>query len=96
VWGAFIRSGVVCAAAVYSWMRPPSRSCLRIAMGCGVAAVWRRVASFGRDEFERSVRVGCLYSIGGAGGGCPSREKPLETDACGQSTGPQQSRQRSA
>jgi hypothetical protein len=39
--------------------------------------------------------VGCLYSIGGAGGECPSREKPLETDACVQSTGPQQSRQRS-
>jgi hypothetical protein len=38
--------------------------------------------------------VGCLYSIGGAGGECPSREKPLETDACVQSTGPQQSRQR--
>jgi hypothetical protein len=39
--------------------------------------------------------VGCLYSIGGAGGECPSREKPLEADACVQSTGPQQSRQRS-
>ena len=39
--------------------------------------------------------VGCLYSIGGAGGECPSREKPLETDACVHSTGPQQSRQRS-
>jgi hypothetical protein len=39
--------------------------------------------------------VGCLYSIGDAGGECPSREKPLETDACVQSTGPQQSRQRS-
>jgi hypothetical protein len=39
--------------------------------------------------------VGCLYSIGGAGGECPSREKPLETDACVRSTGPQQSRQRS-
>ena len=23
--------------------------------------------------------MGCLYSIGGAGGECPSREKPLET-----------------
>jgi hypothetical protein len=42
-----------------------------------------------------SAPVGCLYSIGGAGGECPSREKPLGTDACVQSTGPQQSRQRS-
>jgi len=36
--------------------------------------------------------VGCHYSIGGAGGECPSREKPLETDACVQFIGPQQSR----
>src|ERR1035437_4858330 len=42
-----------------------------------------------------STPCGCLYSIGGAGGECPSREKPLEIDACVQSTGPQQSRQRS-
>jgi hypothetical protein len=46
-------------------------------------------------EAAAGTRVGCLYSIGGAGGECPSREKPLETDACVQSTGPQQSRQRS-
>ena len=39
--------------------------------------------------------VGCLYSIGDAGGECPGHEKPLETDAGVQSTGPQQSRQRS-
>src|ERR1035438_1631085 len=44
---------------------------------------------------RRVSPVGCLYSIGGAGGECPSREKPLETNACVQSTGPQQSRQRS-
>jgi hypothetical protein len=41
VWGVFIRSGVVNAVIVYSWMRPPSRSYLwiteRLAAERGVA-----------------------------------------------------------
>jgi len=39
LWGAFIRSGVVWAAIAYSWMRPPSRSCLRIAAAGGLVMV---------------------------------------------------------
>jgi hypothetical protein len=39
LWGAFIRSGMVYAAIAYSWMRPPSRSCLRIAVADEFAVV---------------------------------------------------------
>jgi hypothetical protein len=66
-----------------------------------IVATWfyRLVRSKFEQDMEyaaaQSAPVGCLYSIGGAGGECPSREKPLETDACVQSTGPQQSSQRS-
>ena len=43
LWGSFIRLGMVYAAIAYSWMRPPSRSCLRI-----VAAGSVGTGGFGR------------------------------------------------
>src|SRR5664280_3316289 len=61
--------------------------------------ILKRCAASAPAPIARIPVLACLWGAfirsGGAGGECPSREKPLETDACVQSTGPQQSRQRS-
>jgi hypothetical protein len=60
--------------------------------------VWRvktGIRSFLASALLPTTPVGCLYSIGDAGGGCPGHEEPLETDAGVQSTAHHQSRQRS-
>ena len=53
--GCIYSTGCRCQAATYSWMRPPSRSCLRIATVARLP--WAAgVPRLGRGELERSVR----------------------------------------